>query len=224
MKTGIRPLLLLAAALLLCSGCAALATRDCAPPATGQVVWYQNNGQTASCDDVTGFDGPTDVAPLQDGRLTAGCPSEGRFEANGPVVIDHCTGLMWQRTPPSGARTWVEALVFARDLALGGFENWRAPNVNELLTLVDYGRTGPAINPIFDVPAGGDDVSGLLGRVFWTSTSEHHRPEARAWAVDFHHGDHSRLDKTQSRSIRAVRGGFVPARRPVAVCELEVSP
>lgn len=226
MKTRIRlSTLITACALLLCTGCAGLAKQNCAPPATGQIVWYQNNGAVASCDDLGGFDGPTDVPPLQDGRLTAGCPVEGRFEADGPVVVDHCTGLVWQRTPPTGARTWVDALAFARDLALGGFEDWRAPNVNELLTLVDYGRSGPAINPIFDVPVGGDDVSGLTGRVFWTSTSEHAQPKDNAWAVGFHDGDHFRLGKAEERSIRAVRGGFVPRRLPLVVpCELEVSP
>lgn len=223
MEIRIRTLLLTACALLLCTGCTGLATQNCAPPATGQIVWYQNNGAAASCDDLIGFDGPTDVPPLQDGRLTAGCPVEGRYEVNGPVVLDHCTGLVWQRTPPSGTRTWSQALAFARDLALGGFEDWRAPNVNELLTLVDYGRTGPAINPVFDVP-GGDDVSGPVRRVFWASTSDHGAPHANAWAVNFHTGEHFRASKVELRSVRAVRGGFVPRRLPLVACELEVSP
>lgn len=223
-STRIRSLTLVTAcSLLLWTGCAALATQECAPPATGQIVWYQNNGAVASCDDFAGYDRPTDVPPSQDGRLTAGCPVEGRYEVDGPVVVDHCTGLVWQRTPSSGTRTWSQALVFVRNLVLGGFEDWRAPNVNELLTIVDYGRTLPAINPVFDVP-GGDDVSGPFARVFWTSTSDHGAPQASAWAVDFNAGEHSRIGKAELRSVRAVRGGFVPTRLPVVACELEVSP
>ncbi len=209
--------------LLLSFGCEFLGPRNCPPPATGQIHWYQNNGVEATCDDVAGFDLPKDVPPGQDGRFTAGCPTEGRFEANGPLVVDTCTGLTWQRTPPSGTRSWVQALVFARDLELGGFDDWRLPNVNELLTLVDYGRDQPAINPVFDVPSG-DDVAVQNVRTFWSSTSDNLAPQTLAWAVAFTFGNHIRHEKLLLRSARAVRDGFLPRKAPVFACELLVSP
>lgn len=208
---------------MLFNGCASMFSQNCAPPATGQIHWYQNDGAVASCDDFAGFDGPRDVPPRQDGRLMAGCPTEGRFEINGPVVVDNCTGLTWQRTPPSSQRTWVEALVFASDLELGSFDDWRLPNVNELLSLVDYGRTGPALDPVFDVPSD-DDVSAPNAHDFWTSTSANSSPVSVAWVVHFTIGDHSVLEKPLERSVRAVRGGFLPSKLPVAACELVVSP
>ena len=222
-KTNWFRLVLFVGLFVIFAGCALLSSQNCAPPATGQTDWYRNDGAAASCDDLAGFDGPSDVPPGQDGRFTAGCPTAGRFEVDGPVVVDNCTGLTWQRTPSSSQRTWVDALVFARNLELGDFDDWRLPNVNELLSLVDYGRTGPALDPVFDVPSD-DDVSAPNAHDFWTSTSANSSPVSVAWVVHFTIGDHSVLQKPLKRSVRAVRGGFIPSKQPVAACELVVSP
>lgn len=198
-------------AVLVLSGCAKALSEQCALPATGQNDWYDNEGKVAKCDDSAGFDGPQDVPPGQDGRLMAGCPIEGRFVAEGGVVTDTCTDLMWLRGA-SGPMTWADALVSTRDLTFAGFDDWRLPNVNELLSIVDYGRAFPAIDPaVFEIPGGEITVERPL--VFWSSTSSHLVPKS-AWTVNFEEGSHEHLVKGSLRSVRAVRGGVIPVRSP----------
>lgn len=57
---------------------------------------------------------------------------------------------MWQKeTALLGTRTWQNALKYCEGLALAGHTDWRLPNVRELLSIVDYGRYDPSIDPIF---------------------------------------------------------------------------
>ncbi len=210
-------------------GCAAPPPQSCALPATGQADWYRNNGNIANCDDFTGFNNPLDVPPGQDGRFMAGCPTEeGRFVVDGQVITDNCTGLMWQKTPPGNTMSWIDSLVFARDLTLAGFSDWRLPNVNELLSIVDYGRyPGMAINPVFDIPVG-DDVAGYGAESFWSSTSYAATLEGKAWRVGFASGEIYILEaqsKNNSHAVRAVRGGFIPFKlHLIPPCEQVVLP
>lgn len=43
-----------------------------------------------------------------------------------------------------------DALTACNGISAGGFSDWRLPNVKELMSIVDYGRVSPAIDPIFD--------------------------------------------------------------------------
>ncbi|KHE92612.1 MAG: hypothetical protein SCABRO_01645 [Candidatus Scalindua brodae] len=174
-----------------------------------------------------GFDRPADVPPGQDGRIMAGCSMDGRYVADESVVIDTCTNLTWQRFPRNERKNWSEALVFARDLTLGGFDDWRIPNVHELLSLVHYGRSNgigiPALDPVFDFSFDGDDVSGVRSYDnYWTSTSVNHL-KGSAWYVSFINGEHGFVEKSLKQSIRAVRGGFIPLRTPVIQCSGSIS-
>ena len=69
-----------------------------------------------------------------------GCPMEGRFVDAGSsdgIVIDNCTGLMWQRGPANvngddhigyeDQVTWREALQYRENLSFGGYDDWRLP-------------------------------------------------------------------------------------------------
>lgn len=56
------------------------------------------------------------------------------------TVTDLDTGLMWTEVP-GAATTWDAALTYAEGLALGGYTDWRLPNVKELQTLTDYTLT-----------------------------------------------------------------------------------
>ncbi len=59
-------------------------------PDTGQTTCYDQRGNVIDC--------MSDTCAGQDGLYATGCPSEGRFVANGNgTVTDTCTGLMWQR-------------------------------------------------------------------------------------------------------------------------------
>ena len=92
---------------------------------------------------------------------------------------------------------------------LRGPQRWRLPNIKELLSIVDYGRSNPAIDPIFGPTAGGSNRAA-----YWSSTSwATFYPEVNAWGVEFLeiYGTPSAtipFGKTSSLRVRAVRGGL----------------
>ena len=54
------------------------------------------------------------------------------------TVGDDYTGLCWQWDDYDTTRTWEQALTYCNDLELGGHADWRLPNRNELITMLDY--------------------------------------------------------------------------------------
>lgn len=60
------------------------------------------------------------------GTATAQCHDNGDG-----TVTDSSTGLMWQKTPECYTG-WSFALVYVRELSLGGHSDWRLPRIEEL--------------------------------------------------------------------------------------------
>ena len=105
------------------------------------------------------------------------------FADNGDgTVTDAATGLMWLQQDSAlldgaqGLLNWGDALAWAEDLEYGGHDDWRLPNVKELQSIVDYGRSpgttgSAAIDPVFDASEitdeGGDSDFGF----YWSSTT-----------------------------------------------------
>ena len=149
-------------------------------PATGLQKCFdpQSGYAPIPCDD------PRAVG--QDARLQVGCPMEGRFVDKGDgTITDRCTGLMWQKevpfVPPEyegdkyGQTTWKGALRYARDLRLGGYDDWRLPNLHEMVYIMDlwYGEFGTSWSrrgtPIYPFEA---KLRGPGRRLtFWTSSA-----------------------------------------------------
>jgi hypothetical protein len=148
------------------------------------------------------------ACPGQDGAYATGCPPEDRFVDNGDgTVTDTCTGLMWQQdtadvdgdghvTFESDRITWCEALAYCDNLSFAGHDDWRLPNVQELQSIVAYGRSGPAIDPVF----------GTLSSCYWSSTSVAGDP-GYAWHVGFGGGSIGYGRKVVGFNVRAVRSG-----------------
>lgn len=81
------------------------------------------------------------------------CPLENRFVDNGDGTIsDTCTGLMWTSTVvdtdgdgeilEKDRRTWLEACQHAHDMTYLGYDDWRVPNIQELNSIVHFGKPG----------------------------------------------------------------------------------
>ena len=167
-------------------------------PATGQTVCYGTvEGQgwvPVPCDNPE--------FPGQDGFYKAGCPTEGRFVDNkDDTVTDTCTGLMWQRDTAPGTYIWQDALKYCDSLSFAGHDDWRLPNVRELQSIVDYGRFGPAIDPVFVA----------LSDWYWSSSSGVFNPDG-AWDVNlflvgFVSGYVGRGIEVTPGFVRAVRSG-----------------
>lgn len=92
----------------------------------------------------------TSYAEGDDGDLRLGRPL--RYVDNGDgTVTDLNTGLTWLKTPlPELASTEEEAWGYILSASLPGEREWGLPYLEELLTIVDYGRHHPACDPVFE--------------------------------------------------------------------------
>ena len=163
-------------------------------PQTGQTKCYDAAGSEITC-----------RGSGQDGDKLAGAVwPNPRFtdNANG-TVTDNLTGLIWLKNANCfNKQAWTNALASANTLANGSCDlsdgsapgTWRLPNVDELESLVDEGRSNPAL------PAT-QPFTGTQSSSYWSSTDtgEIWGDGARySWSVDMNYG---------GVAIRA-RGGY----------------
>ena len=119
-----------------------------------------------------------------------------RFIINGDgTVTDTDTGLMWQQETDL-RMPWDDAISYCKNLALAGYADWRMPNIEELLSIVDYER----INPAIDV----DAFPNTLSSDYWSSTTFAYL-SGYAWYVNFGSGYGSSHGKSNAYYVRAVR-------------------
>lgn len=130
----------------------------------------------------------------QDGNYKRRQPSY-RSNGNG-TVTDQVTGLMWQQADDGVERTWYDAVAYCQDLELGGYTDWRLPAYRELLTIVDYLRDNPTIDPAFSCE----------NRSFWSS-STYALNSDKAWCVNFVLGPSLSDDKDNTNNVRCVHDG-----------------
>ena len=91
--------------------------------------------------------------------------------SEGKVILDAGTNLYWQKDPAQ-ADTWKEALSYCENLEYAGFDDWRLPNKNELLSLVDYSKAGTEAEVFSSFP-------GMTPDIFWSSTGSNYG----AWVI-----------------------------------------
>lgn len=91
------------------------------------------------------------------------------------VVLDRLTGLTWTRTAnPSGKTlTWYDAINFCNKMKIGGFSDWRLPNSFEMLSLICYEFSFPAIPNTEGNGAWNEEFPfvSVESSFYWTSTS-----------------------------------------------------
>ncbi len=133
----------------------------------------------------------------------------GVISQNG-VAKDSATGLMWQDEPYTQAEeigdkksnngkagNWNYAKSYCENLTLGGFSDWRLPNIYELVTLIDNTKSSKpyVIDGIQNIAFGG---------YYWSSTGDA-SDSSYAKNADTFYGDISYGDKFYSYYIRCVR-------------------
>jgi len=163
-------------------------------PKTGQEVSY-----------ATGDDGKHE-AGWWSGLLNAN--NRTRFLvktlAGNDVVIDLATGLMWARDGNAvgcyngDIITWSDAVITANGMSFAGFDDWRLPNIIELLSIVKYNTWNPAIWPVF--------TNTKYTLAYWSSTSRAYAT-TNALCLGYSEGNPERIVKTDYKFMRAVRGG-----------------
>lgn len=114
------------------------------------------------------------------------------------AVYDAETDLTWTAEPlKCGEVTHAEALKAAAECRLLKASDWRAPTIRELLSIVDYDRCDPAVNPEF-----------FKGPYSWHwSSTVAKAPAGYAWFVSLDGGGSSRSVQSYPYHVRAVRCG-----------------
>ena len=118
------------------------------------------------------------------------------------IIKDNLTNLFWQKcsagqsgancaTGSAGTYTWANAKTYCAGLVLGG-KTWRLPERNELLTLVDYTRTNPAINT---------GVFPAMAANYWSNTVVAGVP-SDSWFVYFNNGGSLSVNRYQTDAYR----------------------
>ena len=102
-----------------------------------------------------------------------------RFTVNAnQTVTDQGTGLMWKRCSEGQSGLdcsiglasgfgWQEALLLANASTFAGYDDWRLPNIKELLSITEFACFSPPFNLTTFPNTPGDRV-GLFG--FWSSS------------------------------------------------------
>lgn len=109
-----------------------------------------------------------------------------RFEVvlNNEAVLDHETGLVWQRLVAQDIVPWADAVDQCHAAPIGDRFGWRLPSVEELSTLVDLNQADPALPPLHPFIAEGAGGEGGTFATYWTSTTVAN-DTANAWTVSF---------------------------------------
>lgn len=164
----------------------------------------------------TGFLPDTGQSKCYDDTGVISCPSFGEdyygqdahykssrsFTNNGDgTVTDDVTGLIWQQADDGTTRNWADAVSYCEDLTLAGESDWRLPEKQELVRIVDTQRSSPSIDPIFTARS----------EHYWSKSQFVADPSNRAWGVHFGQGDTDEHAKTMTIDyVRCVRGGLQP--------------
>jgi len=162
----------------------------------------------------------TSYAQGDDGDLRMGVAwPESRFTDNlDGTVTDHLTNLMWaQDARAAGSKVWKSqtypltypALEYCNNLELGGYSDWRLPNVKELLSLIDWSQKTnmlPFGHP-FTNTEGYDWYSSTKPFYWYSSTSHPYQPEFFAFAVSMYNVHVQRYGKLNPCYVWPVRGG-----------------
>ena len=132
------------------------------------------------------------------------------------TVTDNLTGLIWLKNANCAAtRNWATALSDVVALNSDGEMNsnncgdtsnssshqtdWRLPNLREMQSLIDYGRSGPAL-------PSGHPFTGVRSSNYWSSTT-YADDTSVAWDVSLDDGYVSGGGKAGTNYVWPVRGG-----------------
>ncbi len=147
-------------------------------------------------------------------------PSYKYVKADG-TVTDGKTGLIWQDGYSDNdgnikMTSWNNAISYCNNLDALGYDDWRLPNINELVSITDITKgTEPktgggkkrAISTVFDHSLFSDLTNSPW---FWSSTTNA-TSTAKAWGVCFLDGHISPHDKVEiHRHVRCVRNAVAP--------------
>ncbi len=120
-------------------------------------------------------------------------------DATTQIVTDTQTNLKWQDDSDAKtvSKSWQDAIEYCEALTLGGKDDWRLPNINELFYISDRTINNPALSSVF---------VNVYSSSYWSSTTDA-SSGSNAWLVFFTTGDNFNGDKGHVDFVRCVRAG-----------------
>ncbi|MBF0509695.1 MAG: DUF1566 domain-containing protein [Deltaproteobacteria bacterium] len=166
-------------------------------PKTGQTISYGND---------------------DDGALQKGVawPSPRFTDNNNGAVTDNLTGLIWLKNANCfGEKNWTDSLAASNGLASGNCGlsdgsrsgDWRLPNPNEMMSLVDLSQCA--------LPAG-HPFTRVQSNPYWSSSTLPGSPPG-TWFVYLPGGGGGAVSNTYDYYVWPVRGGQIGTSGPVIV-------
>jgi hypothetical protein len=107
--------------------------------------------------------------------------------------IDPDTHLMWTAADNGSGLSWLQAQRYCRDLAAGGFHNWKLPSIDDLQRLVG--------------PGGGEStyrIKAPIKLTGWQWSSTPGKQNGEGWALDFGDGGRASVAAGDSGLNRAL--------------------
>lgn len=132
---------------------------------------------------------------------------QNHYEDRGEVVLDHATGLMWQKAGSSEELIYADAQAYIQQLNqrnFAGYNDWRLPTIPELMSLLEPEKQSNElyINPVFESP------KEMLFAWYWSSNLRRIKDESSpesAWGVGFYDGYVYWFNLNHNIYVRAVR-------------------
>lgn len=140
------------------------------------------------------------VVPAAAGARLVNLDADGKPTTGAHVaVFDRKSNLTWSRELVAGGpRNWKDSLAAAAAVRLLGKDDWRAPTLEERLSINDYTRHSPALDTEYFAKESGWE---------WTSTPDAESPSGYAWDVSLGCGYSDRCSQSDRNGVRAVRAG-----------------
>ena len=111
------------------------------------------------------------------------------------IVSDTNSGLIWQEAYVSD-KTWQQALKYCEDSTYAGYTDWRLPNKNELITLINEDKYDPA----------SDFPNMPTNKAFWSSSN--YMSSASAWVIFSSAGWLGTYNTQNKHDVICVRSGL----------------
>ncbi len=110
---------------------------------------------------------------------------QNKYEDQGVVVVDHATGLMWQKSGSNKRLTYKAAQAYIKQLhdqKFAGYDNWRLPTIPELMSLLEPEKQ---VNDLYIQP-----IFNVKQRWCWSADRETigESSSELAWLVNFYNG------------------------------------
>jgi hypothetical protein len=115
------------------------------------------------------------------------------------IVTDASREIQWQDNNISAEMGWQDAINGCESSMLGGYNDWRLPNINELRTIIDRSRDEPTVYSSF-VYTG----HGTLFSSYWSSTTNSNNVNS-AWVIGVWRGEVVSFEKSAKLFVRCVR-------------------